>query len=97
MILKEGSYYKLKHTKYTWLFRFGGLSVDKLGITTTGYNINIDGDIYTFAYDNHTGFSNTLNDRCVEISFKDIKNYLPLGHPDIIEYRNKRIKMLLQI
>ena len=99
--LIEGNYYhikaKMKDTE--WYFRFR--CYEDNGIYATNFYIFIKNGIETHRYiTNNSDYvliaNNVVNDFLYyDIGFDIVKQYLPKGHPDIIEHRKINIKKLL--
>lgn len=88
--LIKGKYYKhIDENNDSWLFCFVGICEFSKNIKISGYVI-----FNNFLYINKE-LTFYVNDLFEEISFDEIKNFLPLNHPDIIENRKIQIKKLL--
>ena len=96
MILKENSYYKHCFLYNIWYFKCYKFNNDSQRISMGSYYIN--NGVYT-AVDfgvSHFTIDNDI-DTFEEVDFEIVKSFLPIGHPDIIEHRNKRITSLLSL
>lgn len=90
-----GKYYKHCWDTAVWYFRFEKIEDNK--IYSFGWYIKSDNSELTFSKTSHKyAMKHELGDTFKKVDFKFIKSFLPLGHPDIIEHRNNRIKKLLK-
>ena len=94
MEYKGGSYYVLLFKYTETIFRYKSHITDDNWdcISTHGYVI-MDG---VYHHQNILFNINNENKILDEISFEDMKKYLPNNHPGIIEFRNKRIQKILK-
>ena len=94
--LKKNKYYNLRFSSKSWGFRFERFSETMMGdrnILTSGYII----DFINKEFIERKEFNVEEADIYGEIEFTFIKKYLPNNHTEIVEDRNKRIKLLLNV
>lgn len=104
--LKKDSYYKFYGYQYHYYIRFE--KIEKQTIYSYGWEIKllIKRDCETVLenkayYGLNNVFGNIINNEenlnVEEVELSEIIDYLPNNHPDKIIYRNKRIKMILNV
>lgn len=88
---KQGCYYKLIWENHIWYFKFKFANSRQLDVfpwvITNGQYAILGNSIILLRDD----------DIYEEVDFYEIVNYLPHGHPDVVEYRKKKINLLLNL
>lgn len=105
--LIKGRYYRFESEYYFYYFKFKCISPNNRykNVVSVDYYVNIDkGDksvIYGEQHDNLIGAYNLrtlISCQFVEISFEDLKDYIPDDNFDkIVYFRNIKIKSLLNV
>ena len=90
----DGNYYKLEYANYIFYFKYKHINHTELidyYYDFHIYNGHVSFDDRKTYYEYNTRNCNNFK----EVDFSEVVKYLPKNHHDRINFRNKRIKMLL--